>query len=135
MKESLKLVKFSSNIQRTYCCYWTDDLSFPWIIFFPSFFRYTIFASHMENISELATIYPNVKILHFHVDLKNNHLDFKVLFLYTFKKKMILSTILFGQLSASCISAFYSFNFLYFFFQFSFSLRKERHVSLIMAFC
>ncbi|XP_027912276.1 DNA mismatch repair protein MSH4 [Vigna unguiculata] len=38
---------------------------------------YTIFASHMENISELATIYPNVKILHFHVDLKNNHLDFK----------------------------------------------------------
>ncbi|KAG2375791.1 DNA mismatch repair protein [Vigna angularis] len=40
---------------------------------------YTIFASHMENISELATIYPNVKILHFLVDLKNNHLDFKVL--------------------------------------------------------
>ncbi|XP_027359804.1 DNA mismatch repair protein MSH4 [Abrus precatorius] len=38
---------------------------------------YTIFATHMENISELATIYPNVKILHFHVDLKNNHLDFK----------------------------------------------------------
>ncbi|XP_017426176.1 DNA mismatch repair protein MSH4 isoform X2 [Vigna angularis] len=38
---------------------------------------YTIFASHMENISELATIYPNVKILHFLVDLKNNHLDFK----------------------------------------------------------
>jgi len=36
----------------------------------------------MENISELATIYPNVKILHFHVDLKNNHLDFKVVFLY-----------------------------------------------------
>ncbi|RDX85856.1 DNA mismatch repair protein MSH4, partial [Mucuna pruriens] len=39
---------------------------------------YTIFATHMENMSELATIYPNVKILHFHVDLKNNHLDFKV---------------------------------------------------------
>ncbi|XP_072093317.1 DNA mismatch repair protein MSH4 isoform X2 [Arachis hypogaea] len=38
---------------------------------------YTIFATHMENISELATIYPNVKILHFHVDLRNNHLDFK----------------------------------------------------------
>ncbi|KAK8471883.1 hypothetical protein PHAVU_002G057100 [Phaseolus vulgaris] len=38
---------------------------------------YTIFASHMENISELATIYPNVKILQFHVDLKNNRLDFK----------------------------------------------------------
>ncbi|XP_024639558.1 DNA mismatch repair protein MSH4 isoform X2 [Medicago truncatula] len=38
---------------------------------------YTIFATHMENIAELATIYPNVKILHFHVELKNNHLEFK----------------------------------------------------------
>ncbi|KAF7828437.1 DNA mismatch repair protein MSH4 isoform X1 [Senna tora] len=38
---------------------------------------YTIFATHMENLSELATVYPNVKILHFHVDLKNSHLDFK----------------------------------------------------------
>ncbi|CAI8589131.1 unnamed protein product [Vicia faba] len=37
---------------------------------------YTIFATHMENISELATIYPNVKIHHFHVELKNNHLEF-----------------------------------------------------------
>lgn len=32
----------------------------------------------MENLSELATVYPNVKILHFHVDVKNNRLDFKV---------------------------------------------------------
>lgn len=32
----------------------------------------------MENLSELATIYANVKILHFHVDVKNNRLDFKV---------------------------------------------------------
>ncbi|KAE9596763.1 putative flavonoid 3',5'-hydroxylase [Lupinus albus] len=39
---------------------------------------YTIFATHMENLSQLAPIYPNVKILHFHVDLKNNHIDFKV---------------------------------------------------------
>ncbi|PON97698.1 DNA mismatch repair [Trema orientale] len=38
---------------------------------------YTIFATHMENLSELATIYPNVKILHFNVDIKNNRLDFK----------------------------------------------------------
>ncbi|KAJ4954814.1 hypothetical protein NE237_011597 [Protea cynaroides] len=38
---------------------------------------YTIFATHMENLSELATIYPNVKILHFDVDVKNNRLDFK----------------------------------------------------------
>ncbi|XP_042510382.1 DNA mismatch repair protein MSH4 isoform X1 [Macadamia integrifolia] len=38
---------------------------------------YTIFATHMENLSELATIYPNVKILHFDVDVKNNRLEFK----------------------------------------------------------
>ena len=42
----------------------------------------------MENLSELATIYPNVKILHFHVDIRNNRLDFKVeisgfLFIYS----------------------------------------------------
>lgn len=42
------------------------------------FLRYTIFATHMENLSELATIYPNVKILHLHVDVRNNRLDFKV---------------------------------------------------------
>ncbi|KAK6947560.1 DNA mismatch repair protein MutS, C-terminal [Dillenia turbinata] len=38
---------------------------------------YTIFATHMENLTELAIIYPNVKILHFGVDIKNNRLDFK----------------------------------------------------------
>ncbi|KAB1216997.1 DNA mismatch repair protein MSH4 [Morella rubra] len=38
---------------------------------------YTIFATHMENLSELAIIYPNVKLLHFHVDIRNNRLDFK----------------------------------------------------------
>ncbi|GLT35109.1 hypothetical protein SLA2020_095880 [Shorea laevis] len=38
---------------------------------------YTIFSTHMENLSELATIYPNVKILHFKVDVRNNRLDFK----------------------------------------------------------
>ncbi|KAG6477285.1 hypothetical protein ZIOFF_066538 [Zingiber officinale] len=38
---------------------------------------YTVFATHMEGISEMATIYPNVKILHFDVELKNNRLDFK----------------------------------------------------------
>ncbi|KAG6635996.1 hypothetical protein CIPAW_11G081300 [Carya illinoinensis] len=32
---------------------------------------YTIFATHMENLSELATIYPNVKILHFQHQLKD----------------------------------------------------------------
>ncbi|KDP39890.1 hypothetical protein JCGZ_03421 [Jatropha curcas] len=38
---------------------------------------YTIFATHMENLSELATIYPNVKLLHLDVAIKNNRLDFK----------------------------------------------------------
>ncbi|KAJ9549971.1 hypothetical protein OSB04_022514 [Centaurea solstitialis] len=39
--------------------------------------NYTIFATHMENLSELASIYPNVKILHFDVEVKNKRLDFK----------------------------------------------------------
>ncbi|KAK8969261.1 DNA mismatch repair protein MSH4 [Platanthera guangdongensis] len=38
---------------------------------------YTIFATHMEALSEMATLYPNIKVLHFEVDLRNNHLDFK----------------------------------------------------------
>ncbi|KMS95658.1 hypothetical protein BVRB_006330 [Beta vulgaris subsp. vulgaris] len=38
---------------------------------------YTIFATHMENLSDLSTLYPNVKVLHFHVDIRNNRLDFK----------------------------------------------------------
>ncbi|KAG0452722.1 hypothetical protein HPP92_025386 [Vanilla planifolia] len=38
---------------------------------------YTVFATHMEALSEMATLYPNVKVLHFEVDLRNNHLDFK----------------------------------------------------------
>lgn len=32
----------------------------------------------MEGLSELSTMYPNVKILHFEVDLRNDRLDFKV---------------------------------------------------------
>ncbi|KAG2636976.1 hypothetical protein PVAP13_2NG481800 [Panicum virgatum] len=39
--------------------------------------KYTIFATHMEGLSELATMYPNVKILHFEVNLGNDRLDFK----------------------------------------------------------
>ncbi|KAM3384356.1 hypothetical protein ACQJBY_008796 [Aegilops geniculata] len=38
---------------------------------------YTVFATHMEGLSELATMYPNVKVLHFEVDLRNGRLDFK----------------------------------------------------------
>lgn len=33
----------------------------------------------MENLSELATIYPNVKVVHFDVEIKNKHMDFKVI--------------------------------------------------------
>lgn len=32
----------------------------------------------MEGLSELSTMYPNVKVLHFEVDLRNDRLDFKV---------------------------------------------------------
>lgn len=38
---------------------------------------YSIFATHMENLSALSTMYPNVKILHFDVDVRNNTMDFK----------------------------------------------------------
>lgn len=38
---------------------------------------YTVFATHMDSLAELATIYPNVKVLHFHVDIRDNRLDFK----------------------------------------------------------
>ncbi|XP_059307762.1 DNA mismatch repair protein MSH4 isoform X2 [Lycium ferocissimum] len=38
---------------------------------------YSIFATHMENLSALSTMYPNVKILHFDVDVRNNRMDFK----------------------------------------------------------
>ncbi|TKW09412.1 hypothetical protein SEVIR_6G092900v4 [Setaria viridis] len=31
----------------------------------------------MESLSELAMMYPNVNILHFEVDLRNDRLDFK----------------------------------------------------------
>ncbi|KAK4483613.1 hypothetical protein RD792_010812 [Penstemon davidsonii] len=41
--------------------------------------RYTIFATHMQNLSELATMYPNVKTVHFDVDIKKNRMDFKSL--------------------------------------------------------
>ncbi|TVU03160.1 hypothetical protein EJB05_51318 [Eragrostis curvula] len=45
----------------------------PWLILL----SYTVFATHMEGLSELSAMYPNVKILHFEVDLRNDRLDFK----------------------------------------------------------
>ncbi|KAL8137932.1 hypothetical protein V2J09_003933 [Rumex salicifolius] len=38
---------------------------------------FTIFATHMEKLSQMAVMYPNVKILHFDVEIRNNRLDFK----------------------------------------------------------
>lgn len=56
-------------------------------------FRYTIFATHMENLSELATIYPNVKLLHLDVAIKNNRLDFKVVYLIYYGLSLILVSV------------------------------------------
>lgn len=39
--------------------------------------HYTIFATHMERLVELSSLYPNVKVCHFHVEITNNRLDFK----------------------------------------------------------
>uniref|UniRef100_A0A0E0Q8C2 DNA mismatch repair proteins mutS family domain-containing protein n=1 Tax=Oryza rufipogon TaxID=4529 RepID=A0A0E0Q8C2_ORYRU len=58
----------------------SDGLAIAWSCceYLLSTKAYTVFATHMESLSELATIYPNVKILHFEVDLRNDRLDFKV---------------------------------------------------------
>ncbi|KAF3772335.1 DNA mismatch repair protein [Nymphaea thermarum] len=40
-------------------------------------YSYTIFATHMEKLTELVTLYPNVKVLHFQVNVKNGRLDFQ----------------------------------------------------------
>lgn len=67
--------------------------------------RYTIFATHMENLSELATLYPNVKILHFHVDIRNNRLDFKVT-IWDISKITYLFTCIFLWLKKKLDSSF-----------------------------
>ncbi|KAL6550164.1 hypothetical protein OROMI_020652 [Orobanche minor] len=54
------------------------EITYQLITGFPSrVLEYTIFATHMENLSELTTIYPNVKIVHFDVEIKNKRMDFK----------------------------------------------------------
>lgn len=90
-------------------------------------FRYTIFATHMENLSELVTVYPNVKILHFDVDIKNNRLDFKVGF-FRFDSKIL-----------SLESWFFAILFYFYFFQESHVLcssnsRKDQDMFPIMGF-
>ncbi|MCD9646498.1 hypothetical protein HAX54_036370 [Datura stramonium] len=42
---------------------------------FPIVTQYLL--QYMENLSALSTMYPNVKILHFDVDVRNNRMDFK----------------------------------------------------------
>lgn len=57
----------------------SDGLAIAWSCceYLLSVKAYTVFATHMERLSELSTMYPNVKILHFEVDLRNDRLDFK----------------------------------------------------------
>lgn len=57
----------------------SDGLAIAWNCceYLLSIKAYTVFATHMEGLSELSTMYPNVKILHFEVDLRNDRLDFK----------------------------------------------------------
>ena len=40
--------------------------------------RYTIIATHMQRLGELAIMYPNVKACYFSVAVTQNRLDFKV---------------------------------------------------------
>ncbi|GJN07432.1 hypothetical protein PR202_ga25264 [Eleusine coracana subsp. coracana] len=57
----------------------SDGLAIAWSCceYLLSIKAYTVFATHMEGLSELSTMYPNVRILHFEVDLRNDRLDFK----------------------------------------------------------
>ncbi|CAN8324945.1 unnamed protein product [Cochlearia groenlandica] len=57
----------------------SDGLAMAWgcCEYLSSLQAYTVFATHMDSLAELATIYPNVKVLHFFVDIRDNRLDFK----------------------------------------------------------
>ncbi|KAH9301213.1 hypothetical protein KI387_012796, partial [Taxus chinensis] len=57
----------------------SDGLAIAWSCceYLLSLQAYTIFATHMERLPELASIYPNVKVCHFQVDVKENRMDFK----------------------------------------------------------
>eukprot|EP00249_Psilotum_nudum_P036176 c6496_g1_i2 orf=466-1101(-) len=62
----------------------SDGLAIAWSCseYLLSLRAYTIFATHMQRLVELASIYPNVKVCHFQVAITNNRLDFK----YTLKE-------------------------------------------------
>ncbi|KAG0569176.1 hypothetical protein KC19_6G071200 [Ceratodon purpureus] len=44
-----------------------------------SFKAYVLFATHMQRLTELSSVYPNVRICYFDVSILNNRLDFKFL--------------------------------------------------------
>lgn len=75
------------------------NISICVIYSFSSPFRYTIFATHIEGLTELATIYPNVKMLHFEVDLRNNRLDFKVTSIAIWSPETSLSNVIIVSVS------------------------------------
>lgn len=56
-----------------------DGLAIAWSCceYLLSLKSYTIFATHMQRLVELPSLYPNVKVCHFHVEIPNNRLDFK----------------------------------------------------------
>lgn len=58
----------------------------------------------MDSLAELATIYPNVKVLHFYVDIRDNRLDFKVLSAFLSYEFKILN------IAAKCYISLISFN-------------------------
>uniref|UniRef100_A0A0A8XX61 MSH4 n=1 Tax=Arundo donax TaxID=35708 RepID=A0A0A8XX61_ARUDO len=57
----------------------SDGLAIAWSCceYLLSVKAYTIFATHMEGLSGLPTMYPNVMIVHFEVEVRNDRLDFK----------------------------------------------------------
>ncbi|KAL2651368.1 hypothetical protein R1flu_019496 [Riccia fluitans] len=59
----------------------SDGLAIAWSSseYLLSLKAYTIFATHMERLGELATLYPNVKTCFLTVDIVDKRLDFKYL--------------------------------------------------------
>ncbi|KAJ7520528.1 hypothetical protein O6H91_19G009400 [Diphasiastrum complanatum] len=59
----------------------SDGLAIAWSCseYLLSLRAYVIFATHMQRLVELSSIYPNVKICQFSAGITNNRLDFKVL--------------------------------------------------------
>lgn len=41
-------------------------------------YRYVLFATHFKRMGELASIYPNVKVCYFSVEVQNERLKYEV---------------------------------------------------------